>query len=226
MKALVILSGNGVYDGAEIHESVLTLLALKQNEFEYDIAAPNISQHHVINHLDGSEMNETRNVLQEAARIARGKIIPLDKIKIENYDALTMPGGFGAAKNLTKWAFSGPEGDILEEIQKTITEFWKNKKPIFAMCMSPVVVAKALEKEKVNVQLTVGHMQGDSPYDLTAINAGIESIGSSPENKYANEISIDEKNKIVTSPCYMMNASIDHIYEGIRHGIDQLKKWL
>ena len=101
---LVILSGCGVYDGAEIHESVLTLLALARHGASVTIAAPNKDQMHVINHATGDVMSESRNVMVEAARIARGQITDLSEIQSGDYDAVFIPGGFGAAKNLCTFA--------------------------------------------------------------------------------------------------------------------------
>ncbi|MFQ3576193.1 MAG: isoprenoid biosynthesis glyoxalase ElbB, partial [Cytophagales bacterium] len=122
-KIAVILSGCGVYDGSEIHESVLSLLEIESQGGEYQCFAPDIVQHHVINHLSGEEMTEQRNVLTEAARIARGNIKSLKELNVADFDALFLPGGFGVAKNFTKWAFSGPDGDILTEIKTVARRF-------------------------------------------------------------------------------------------------------
>ncbi|NJN26538.1 MAG: isoprenoid biosynthesis glyoxalase ElbB [Cyclobacteriaceae bacterium] len=146
MKIAVIFSGSGVYDGTEIHEGVFTLLAIKKAGAEAVCFAPNIDQHHVINHITGEEMPETRNVLVEAARIARGDIHDLALFDADKMDALVLPGGFGAAKNLTKWAFSGPEGEINAQVKAAILSMAKAKKPIAGLCMGPTVIAKALEK--------------------------------------------------------------------------------
>ena len=142
-KIAVLLSGCGVFDGSEIHESVFTLLALDQAGAEYQCIAPNMQQHHVVNHITGDEMNEKRNVLIESARIARGNIKPIEDVSSKDFDGLMMPGGFGAAKNLTEWAFSGPDGKIHPEVRRIINEMVLDNKPVVAVCMSPTVVAKA-----------------------------------------------------------------------------------
>jgi enhancing lycopene biosynthesis protein 2 len=222
MKIGVLLSGCGVYDGSEIHEAVLTLLAIDKAGAESVCLAPDIAQHHVVNHLTGNEMPETRNVLVESARIARGNILPLSQVKLEELDALAMPGGFGAAKNLTKWAFSGPEGNILPEVKKLITEMVKMGKPIAAVCMSPTVVAKAMEDSGLKLTLTVGTTEAPTPYEIAAISQGMESLGAKAQYCHTDQVVVDDMHNIVTSPCYMMEASISEIYTGIEKTIAKL----
>lgn len=226
MKALVILSGNGVYDGSEIHESVLTLLQLDNHGITYQCAAPNINQFHVVNHTNGEEMEESRNILIEAARIARGDIKDMAKVSMSDYDALVIPGGFGAAKNFTTWAFDGPKGSVLSEIKSLIIESINLKKPILAMCMSPVVIAKALEGTSVSPTLTIGTDKEATPYEIGAISEGMKSIGSMVERVSVSDISFDATNRIITTPCYMMEASIGDINEGINKAVSQLKTLL
>ncbi len=221
MQIGVILSGCGVYDGSEIHEAVFTLLAIKENNAEVMCYAPNIEQHHVVNHLDGSEMNETRNVLIEAARIARGKIKSLDKFDVNDVDAIVLPGGFGAAKNLTKWAFEGPAGEINHEVRKTIVEMVMANKPVCGLCMGPTVIAKALEGTGVRAELTVGTTEEKSPYDIGAISGGVDQTGAVSVQKTIREIAVDSKNKIVTAPCYMMEANILEIRNNVKAAIDK-----
>ena len=223
-KVAVLLSGSGVYDGAEIHESVLTLLALDQNQIAYQCIAPNIAQHHVVDHTTGNEMDETRNVLVEAARIARGDIKSTNEIKTSDYSALIMPGGFGAAKNLSKWAFNGPDGEIEESTKQLILGAVTANLPIVAMCMSPVVIAKALQGSKYEAKLTVGSTAAKSPYQIEAISQGMQKIGATAEMKTVNEVLVDEHLKIITTPCYMMEASITQINEGIQKAVQELIK--
>ena len=128
MKTGVLLSGCGVYDGTEIHESVLALLALSQNNIDYICTAPNVNQHHVINHINGEEMNEERNVLIESARIARGDIISLSELNKNTISSIVIAGGFGSAKNLSDWAFKGPNGTVLKEVKDLILYCIENKK--------------------------------------------------------------------------------------------------
>ena len=218
----VLLSGNGVYDGSEIHESVFTLLAIDENRGEAVCMAPNMKQHHVVNHLTGDEMDESRNVLVEAARIARGAITDLAEMHADELDALVIPGGFGAAKNLTKWAFSGPDGEINSEVKRIINEFAAAKKPIVGLCMGPTVIAKALEDAGLKEHLTVGTTAEASPYEIDAISAGMEQTGAVAEMKSIREISIDSKNMIITAPCYMMEGSITDVRNNIKQAIDAL----
>jgi len=224
MKIGVIFSGSGVYDGTEIHEGVFTLLSIKKVGADAVCFAPDINQHHVINHITGEEMNETRNVLVESARIARGDIQSLDKFEPSKLDALVLPGGFGAAKNLSKWAFSGPDGEINEQVKNAIISMVKAKKPIAGLCMGPTVIAKALEGSNVSATLTVGTTEAPSPYEIGAISQGMEKTGASAVMKTVEEIEIDEKNKIVTAPCYMMEADILQIRNNVQKAIEALVK--
>ena len=156
MKIGVLLSGCGVYDGVEIQEAVLTMLAIEEKGAEVICISVDQPQYHVINHLNGEVMNEQRNMLIEAARIARGKIHEISTIAPADIDALVIPGGFGSAKNFTKWAFSGPEGEIDAKVKLLIVNMVNVGKPIAALCVSPVVVAKALEDSAIKAQMTIG----------------------------------------------------------------------
>lgn len=225
MKYAVLLHGCGVYDGTEIHEAVCTLLAIAQAGHSYQCIAPDINQHHVINHINGDEMNETRNVLVESARIARGDVKEVSTINSSDFDGLVMPGGFGTAKNFTKWAFKGPDGAIEPAIKKLILDFIDNKKPIAALCMSPTTIAKALEGTVHSAHLTVGSTIEPSPYNIDAISAGMQSIGAVAEMKTVREIAIDSKLKIVSAPCYMMEAGIADVYENTRAAIHALTQF-
>jgi enhancing lycopene biosynthesis protein 2 len=220
MKIGVLLSGNGVFDGSEIQEAVFTLLAIDELSGEAVCMAPDIDQHHVLNHLTGEEMQEKRNVLIESARIARGKITNLAKIKADDLHALVIPGGFGAAKNLTKWAFSGPDGEILPDVRRLINEMVIAGKPVCGLCMGPTVIAKALEGTSIHAELTIGTTEDPSPYEIGAINEGINKTGAHAIMKKVSEILIDHKNKIVTAPCYMMEASVSEIRKNIRMAIE------
>lgn len=221
MNIAILLSGSGVYDGSEIQETVFAMLAIAQKGASYQCIAPDVNQHHVINHLTGEEMQETRNVLTESARIARGEVKSLTGLNLEEFDALVIPGGFGTAKNHTKWAFNGPNEDMNEEVKKLIQSFVSAKKPIAALCMAPTTVAKALEQHAVPVKLTVGNEQ-DSPYDITAISSGITQTGNQVQSTSINEICVDEKHNIVSAPCYMLNASITEIKSNIDLAIQAL----
>lgn len=222
MKIGVLLSGNGVYDGSEIHEAVLTLLAIDEAGAEWVCLAPDYDQHHVINHTTGEEMPETRNILVEAARIARGNIKDIAGFDINEIDGLAIPGGFGAAKNFSKWAFQGAAGEINETVKNFLLQVMKAKKPIASLCVSPVVIAKALEGSGKHPKLTLGTDKDPSPYDILASHEGLETLGADTEIKNIKEILVDEENKIITAPCYMMEASVKQVRNNIKQAIDKL----
>lgn len=198
----VILSGSGVYDGSEIHEAVMTLLALTKHNVDYDIFAPDILQHHVVNHLTGESMDEKRNVLIESARIARGNIKALDKLLPEYYDGLILPGGFGVAKNLSTWAFEEYNCDVNPDFERIIKQFSITKKPIGALCIAPAVVARILG----NITVTIGK-------DL-ATAAAVEKTGSNHKQATHGEVVVDTENNIFSTPCYMLDANLSQIAEG------------
>jgi enhancing lycopene biosynthesis protein 2 len=221
-RTAVILSGCGVYDGSEIHEAVFTLLAIAQLGNTYQCFAPDIDQHHVINHMTGEEMPEKRKVLLESARIARGDIKPLTTFHAADFDALFIPGGFGAAKNLTTWAFNGPEGEIDPAVAAAIRETVKAGKPVCGLCMAPTVIAKALQDNVAGTHVTVGTVAEKSPYDIGAISQGINATGAVAEMKSISEICIDAQHKIVTAPCYMMEARIDEVFQNIQQAVQAI----
>ena len=201
-KFAVVLSGCGVFDGAEIHEATLSLLAIVKNGCKYEIFAPDTDQHHVINHITGEEMDETRNVLVESARIARGSIHDLKDFNPDEFDCLLFPGGFGAAKNLSSWAFDGADSSVLPVVEDAITGMVQANKPIGALCISPVLLAKVLG----NVKLTIGDDKGTAE--------AIESLGATHVHTTHGDVVIDSKYKVATTPCYMLDATIDQIALG------------
>ena len=161
-KVGVLLSGCGVFDGTEIHEAVLTLLFLDRKGIEIVCMAPDIKQAHVVNHLTQEEMKETRNVLLESARIARGEIKNLKDVKSADLDALIIPGGFGAAKNLSEFAFKGPGGAVNADVKRLLDEMLSDEKPIGAICIAPATVGMALKDRSPT--LTVGmHEESSGP---------------------------------------------------------------
>ncbi|MCW8953121.1 MAG: isoprenoid biosynthesis glyoxalase ElbB [Rhodospirillales bacterium] len=206
----VILSGCGVFDGSEIHESVLTLLAINRHGGEYQCFAPDIRQHHVINHITGSEMPESRNVMIEAARIARGDIKPLSEFVADDFDAIALPGGFGAAKNLSSLAFDGPNCTVEADVAEALTTMAEHKKPIAALCITPAVVARVLK----GAEVTIG-ADADTAATITA-------MGGTHVIKGHGEIVIDRKHKLVTTPCYMLDANIGQIADGADSAIAAL----
>lgn len=221
-KIAVILSGCGVYDGSEIHEAVLTLLEIKRQGADYSCFAPDKDQLHTIDHTNGEEMQPNRNILVESARIARGDIRPLTELEVTEFDGLMLPGGFGAAKNLTTWGVSGPDGEIDAEVKRVLNDAVSGAVPVALICMSPVIMAKALEGTEISAKLTVGNTTDDSPYEIDAISQGMESIGATAKMCGTTETIIDHEHKIVTSPAYMMDVDIVQVAEGIANTVKEL----
>ena len=209
-KFAIVLAGCGVFDGAEIHEATLTMLAIMQQGGTYQCFAPDIDQHHVINHYNGEEMNETRNVLIEAARIARGEIKALGEYHAVDFDALIIPGGFGAAKNLSTVAFDGPDARINPEVESAVMDTFKSGKPIGALCIAPAFIAKILG----DVLVTIGK-------DKATIDA-IEKMGATHVVSDHGEVVVDEKKLVFTTPCYMLDANILDIYNGAYNVIKEI----
>ena len=222
----VLLSGCGVYDGAEIQEAILTLLAIEEIGATATCISIDDNQFHVINHLNGEVMNESRNMMVEAARIARGNVKEIKEIQPSDIDALVIPGGFGSAKNLTKWAFDGPDGTILPEVKLLLVNLVNVGRPIVALCVSPIVLAKALEGSKIHAKMTMGSSKESSPYDIDSFNDGLSKIGVEPVLKSVREIEIDVENRIITAPCYMMDATILEVRQNIQQAIQAIKTFV
>lgn len=225
-KIALVLSGCGVFDGAEIHESVLLLLALNQKGYQVTCFAPDKDQHHVINHLSGEEMPEKRNIRVEAARIARGQVEPLASLQAEDFDALCFPGGFGAAKNLSTWAFDGSEAQVDPEVQRTVLDFVDAGKPILATCIAPATLAKALEVSGRQVHLTVGNTTKPSSNGVAEVSAAMKAVGAIPVECDVERVVVDEEHKIITTPCYMMDAGIVSVHQGIQQAVNALDELL
>ena len=211
----VVLSGCGVYDGAEIHEAVITLLAIDRAGAKSVCMAPDIDQIHVINHHNGEEMvGEKRNVLVESARIARGEIRDINAIKADDIDALVFPGGFGAAKNLSNFAEKGDECDVHPDVMRLVKEFVAKQKPQAALCIAPAMMAKIYESESAKPTLTIGN-------DKDGISM-IEAMGSQHQECVATDFVFDKTNNIVSTPAYMVGKSISEVAEGIEKTINKL----
>lgn len=213
-KIAVVLAGCGVYDGAEIHEATLTMLAIAKAGASYTLFAPDSNQYHVVNHLTGEVMPETRNVLVESARIARGNIKNLKEYKAEEFDAIVFPGGFGAAKNLSTFAFDGPDCTVNADVEAAVQATAAAHKPIGALCIAPAVIAKILGK----VDVTIGNDSGTA--------SAIESMGAKHIPTTHGEVVIDRNYKVVTTPCYMLDATIDQIEIGARNVIKTILSML
>ncbi|WP_457642545.1 isoprenoid biosynthesis glyoxalase ElbB [Persephonella sp.] len=205
MKVGVLLAGCGVFDGAEIHEATLTLYFLDKEGVEIVCMAPNIPQKEVINHLTGDKVDENRNVLVEAARIARGDIKDINEVSADDIDALIMPGGYGVAKNFSNFLERGAEADVIPEVKRLLVEMFEKGKPIGAVCISPVIVAAALKEAKA--KLTIGSDE--------QVAKAIESMGQQHLVCPVSEALVDEEHKIVSTPAYMEGKTIKDVAEGI-----------
>lgn len=211
-KFAVVLSGCGVFDGAEIHEATLTLLAIAQQGAGYEIFAPDIDQYHVINHYTHKEVAEKRNVLVESARIARGKIKPLSHFRDKDFDAIIFPGGFGAAKNLSTVAFDGADAKVNSDVAVAVRSMHKAGKPIGALCIAPAMIARILG----HVEVTIGNEKGTAD--------AIRKMGGVHVEATHGEVVVDKKNKIFTTPCYMLEATIIDIYQGAMNVVQEMLK--
>ena len=210
-KVAVILSGCGVYDGAEIHESVITLLRLDQRGAHAQCFAPNVAQMHVINHLTGEEMPESRNVLVESARIARGEVKDIREANVEDFDALIVPGGFGAAKNLSDFAVKGAECTVQPDVLALAEAFAEASKPVGLMCISPAMAAKIYGP---GVICTIGN-DADTA-------AAVDKMGATHQECEVSEIVEDKARKLVSTPAYMLANSISEAASGINKMVDRV----
>ena len=210
IRIAVVISGCGHLDGAEIFETVFTLLELDRNNVKTRIFAPNQKQHYVINHLTKKEVVEERNVLVESARIARGAIQSLNELQVKDFDALILPGGFGAATNLSDLAFKNENSTVIEDLRKIIIEFYKLSKPIGGICISPAVLVVAL-KDCAQVKITLGDK-----------NELVAKLGALEEICVADDIVIDWENKLVTTPAFMIDAPLTQIHTGISKLVNKI----
>ncbi len=216
-KVAVIFAGCGYIDGAEVQESVSTLIALEQERIEAELFAPDMDQVHVVNHLNGEEQSsERRNVLIESARITRGNILPLVDLHPKNYAGLVLPGGFGVAKNLSDYFYKGDKMKVDPIFAGILKDFQTARKPIAALCISPIVLAKVF---------------GDSHPTLTLGAAGgaanhAEGFGAKHQIADFTEVVLDEKNRLITSPCYMLESTPLKTFQGTSAVIAAFKKML
>ncbi|XP_045190579.2 glutamine amidotransferase-like class 1 domain-containing protein 3, mitochondrial isoform X2 [Mercenaria mercenaria] len=218
-----VLSGCGVYDGSEVHESSAVLVHLSRAGADISMFAPDVEQMHAIDHTKGEPMENNRNVLVESARIARGNISALSNLTSSNFDAVVFPGGFGAAKNLSTFAVDGPNMKVNDDVERVIRDFHTNKKPIGLCCIAPVLAAHLLP----GCEVTVGNNEEDGgrwPYAGTA--GAIQTMGSFHVIKDVSEAHTDKKNKIVTTPAFMCETKFHEIFDGIGKMIDGVIKLL
>ncbi|USD42924.1 isoprenoid biosynthesis glyoxalase ElbB [Vibrio sp. SCSIO 43135] len=210
-KIAVILSGSGVFDGAEIHESVLALHAVEKNGASWHCFAPDIDQMHVINHKTGEEMAESRNVLVEAARIARGNIEDVATLNADDFDALLVPGGFGAAKNLTDFAVNGAECSINTHVASACRAFAQARKPVGYLCIAPAIIPMIYGD---NVQGTIGNDQ--------ATAAAFNQLGGSHIDCPVDDYIFDENHLVLSTPAYMLAGNISEAAAGIEKLVNKL----
>ena len=203
-KVGLVLSGCGVNDGSEIHEAVITMLELDKAGAEMVLMAPNIDQLHVINHATGEEMDDSRNVLIESARISRGNIEDIAGVTSDNHDALIFPGGFGVSKNLSDYAMSGMECSVNPDVLRLSREVHNDQKPIGVICIAPAIMAKILAGD---TELTIGFDEQTA--------ADIDAMGAKHVLCPVDEIVIDKEKKVVSTPAYMEAKSIKEAASGI-----------
>jgi len=218
-KVGVVLSGCGVRDGSEIHETVCTILALEKFGAEAVFMAPNIPQANVVNHLENAVLEgEARNVLVESARIARGRIQDLAVVKADQLDAVIFPGGMGAAANLCTFETDGVNCKINDQVERLINEMLDAGKPIGALCIAPVLVAKALANRGLTAMVTIG-TDKETAEKITA-------MGGCHVDCPVHECVVDNKHKVVTTPCYMLARSIEEVYRGVTRMVEEVLQLL
>jgi len=200
-----------VYDGAEIHESVITLLRLDQRGAQVQCFAPDIAQLHVINHLTGEEMPESRNVLVESARIARGEVKDIGEANAEDFDALIVPGGFGAAKNLSNFAVEGAGCSVNPQVLELAEAFAESGKPVGLICISPALAAKIYGP---GVTCTIGNCPDTA--------AALDKMGATHQECAVEDIVEDTARKLVSTPAYMLGKSISEVASGINKLVDRV----
>ena len=205
-KVGVVLSGSGVYDGSEIHEATLTLYFLDRAGAEIICMAPNINQVEVVDHLASKPVGERRNVLVESARIARGNIKDINGIKARDLDALFFPGGLGASKNLCDFAIKQADCRVNPEVERLIKEMHESRKPLGFICIAPVIAAKVL-----GATVTIGNDKDTA--------AAIEKMGGKHIIREVDEIAVDEENRVVSAPAYMLGPTISKVALGIEKAV-------
>ena len=211
----VILAGCGTKYGSEINETVTLLLALDQHGLKYQCFAPDSNQHHVVNHVTGEVTNEERNMMVEAARIVRGEILPMSEFNADNFDGLAIPGGVGVANNIFTYFIDGMQMSVLPEVRDAIVKIHEQNKPIAAMCIAPVLLANVLN----DITITLGSDECGPAKDVVKMGAH----HSATKN---GEVTSDLKNKIFTTPCFMLESTLKDIYEDAYNLVDAFAKAL
>ena len=214
-KIAVILGGCGSKDCSEINETVTLLLALDQHGVKYQCFAPDRNQYQVINHVTGEVVNEKRNMMVEAARIVRGEILPLTDFNADDFDGLAIPGGAGIANNLFTYFIDGMNMTVLPEVREAIVAVNKQNKPIAAMCIAPVLLANVLD----DITITLGSSDCGPAKDILEMGAHHQATKN-------GEVTSDLKNKIFTTPCFMLDATLKDIYNGAYNMVEAFVKAL
>ena len=223
-KIAVILSGCGNRDGSELQESLSLLLAIDKRGWNYQCFAPE-GHFEVVPHIDvpdeeeeGTVLDmEQRDIFVESARIARGNLLPIEQYSPADYDALALPGGMGAARNLSTYAFDGPRMEVIDSVQDAILETYRSHKPVIAMCIAPMVVAKVLGRYEV--ELTLG--SADNQAAKIAAGFGCKTMACGP-----TDVCVDEEHKVITTPAYMAASRISQIFDGAENMVAELEKIL
>ncbi|MCK4303080.1 MAG: isoprenoid biosynthesis glyoxalase ElbB [Candidatus Eisenbacteria sp.] len=210
----VLLSGCGVKDGSEIHEATLILYFLDRQGVNRLCIAPDAPQAHVINHATGEEAKESRGILVESARIARGDIRPISQVSAQDLDGIMIPGGFGAALNLCNYGRSGRDCTVREDVSTLLLALHEQKKPIGAVCIAPVLVARVFGQKGITVEVTIG----DDP----GVAADIEAMGARHVMRLVDEVQVDRANKIATAPAYMLGGNVAEIGPGIQKAVEAI----
>jgi enhancing lycopene biosynthesis protein 2 len=205
-----VLSGCGVKDGSEIHEAVAALIALDRAGYEVIFTAPDILQTATVDHSSEKPETEARNALTEAARIARGNIKPLSDLDPWDYDAVLFPGGFGAALTLCSFASDGPECSVNPEVENLIKDARQSGKPIAAMCIAPVILARTIPGARLTI--------GNDPGTANAINA----MGAVHVDCRVNQSVVDIERRLVTTPAYMLASGPAEVFEGAVSMVEKL----
>ncbi len=212
----VLLSGCGVKDGSEIHEATLILYFLDQRGVERICIAPDTAQTQVIDHRSGEAADEQRNVLVESARIARGQIRALSDVRADDLDGLILPGGFGAALNLCDYATKGRQMTVRPDVADLLLALHAHRKPIGAVCIAPVILAKVFGDQGTAVELTIG--------DDASVAADVEALGATHVIRLVDEAHVDRNNRIATAPAYMRGTNVAQIGPGIEHVVEAVVK--
>lgn len=218
-KIAVILSGCGNRDGSELQESLSLLLAIDRRGWQYQCFAPE-GLFEVVPHIDVQDEEEEGTVLDifvESARIARGNLLPLEEYRPADYDALALPGGMGAARNLSTFAFDGPRMEVMDSVQDAILETYRAHKPVVAMCIAPMVLAKVLGRYEV--ELTLGPDDNQASQVAKGFGCRVQACGPT-------DVCVDSEHKVLTTPAYMAATHISEIFDGAANMVGELAKMI